>query len=157
MINLIDRAPTPVTRRGCYRWYDDIRRDRTRVQFAIEQGKKGLHIGNCGLCDISERSKKAKLWIYIGVKRLWDKGFGREALEQLMSFGFEQLGLNRIYLYVVEDNSRAKRFYKAAGFKREGLFRQDTFLEGRFKNTIYYSMLKKEFEKRKYHGTETQR
>ncbi|MFQ5953189.1 MAG: GNAT family N-acetyltransferase [Candidatus Omnitrophota bacterium] len=151
MIKLIDRSSEPVTIEGCYKWCDNILEDKTKKMFAITTGDSGVHIGNCGLFEIDNRSRKAKLWIYIGDKEMWHKGLGREALEQLIAYGFENLDLNKIYLYVVEDNERAQKLYKSAGFSKEGVFRKDTFLEGRFKDAVYYGLLKNEFNKRKNH------
>ena len=148
MKKLIDRSPEPVTLEGCYRWCDEILSDETKVMFALETCEGKSHVGNCGLFEINKKAKKAKLWIYIGDKNLWRQGIGRDVLEQLIAYGFDRLDLNKIYLYVVEDNIRAQKFYESAGFIREGVFRQDTFLEGKFKDTIYYSMLREEFEKR---------
>jgi RimJ/RimL family protein N-acetyltransferase len=149
IINLIDRSPKPVTLEECYKWCDDILEDSKKTMFAILTEKKKLHIGNCGLFEIDERSRKAKLWIYIGEKSMWNKNLGRDALEQLVIYGFDELKLNRIYLYVVEGNKRAQELYQSAGFSKEGVLRQDTFLEGEFKDTMYYGILKDEFNKKR--------
>jgi len=145
---LIDRSPEPVTLDECYRWYDEIVSDETKIMFALETIEGKSHVGNCGLFEIHKRSKKAKLWVYIGVKSLWRQGMGRDVLAQLIDYGFNKLNLNRLYLYVVKNNIRAQKFYESAGFIKEGVFRQDAFLEGKFEDTIYYSMLREEYDKR---------
>jgi ribosomal protein S18 acetylase RimI-like enzyme len=49
----------------------------------------------------------------------WDRGIGRAMLEQaeesMRAFGFE-----RAILWVMEGNERGERFYRAAGWKRDG-------------------------------------
>jgi len=148
IIDLIDRSSEPVTLEGCYKWAEDIIGDGSKAMFAIIAGDKGEHIGNCGLFEINKRSRKAKLWIYIGDKKMWGMGLGRKALDLLVSYGFEELGLNKIYLYVVEDNIRACKLYESAGFSKEGVFKQDTFLKGRFMDTVYYGILKEKFNQK---------
>jgi RimJ/RimL family protein N-acetyltransferase len=145
IIKLTDRSPEPVTLEGCYKWYDGIMEDKTKKLLAITADNGRSHIGNCGLFEIDKRSKKAKLWIYIGEKDYWGKGLGRKALKQLLDLGFQDLGLNRIYLYIVEDNTRAQKLYESVGFAKEGICRDDTFIDGRYKNTIYYGLLKEEY------------
>ena len=148
IIKLTDRSSEPVTLEGCYKWYDDIAQDSTKKLLAIITDDGRSHIGNCGLFEIDKRSKKAKLWIYIGEKDHWGKGLGRKALKQLLDLGFQDLDLNRIYLYIVEDNTRAQKLYESMGFVKEGVCRGDTFIEGRYKDTIYYGLLKEEYMSR---------
>lgn len=149
---LIDRSPEPVTIAGCYRWFRGVSKDRAKAVFAIIESTGMAHIGNCGLFDINHRSKKAKLWMYVGEKRFWERGFGREALSKLLRYGFERLHLNRIYLYVVEGNERARKLYESMGFVKEGVFRDSTFLKGGYRDTFHYGILKSEYRKRFKHG-----
>ena len=147
IIRLIDRSSEVVTLEGCNDWFENIEKDDAKVMFAILTSD-GLHIGNCGLFEVSERSKKAKLWIYIGDKSLWGKGLGREALQELLDYGFNKMSLNKIYLYVVANNTRAQNLYESAGFVKEGEFKEDTFLGGEFMDTVYYGILKEKYKKR---------
>ena len=147
IISLIDRASDVVTLQGCNEWLEDILKDEGKEMFAITT-TDGVHVGNCGLFEISKRSKKAKLWIYIGEKSLWGQGLGRKALDELLDYGFNKIGLNKIYLYVVANNTRAQKLYESAGFIKEGVFKQDTFLGGEFMDTVYYGILKEQFKKR---------
>ena len=64
----------------------------------------------------------------------------------LVRHGFETLNLNRIWLYVFEDNPRAIHVYEKVGFKREGLLRQDRFHEGHYWDTILMSILREEWD-----------
>jgi RimJ/RimL family protein N-acetyltransferase len=115
------------------KWADPQRRD-----FAILSPAR-IHVGNCGLCDIDTRRRKAELWIYLGGQRA--RGTGSRALSELLQVAFSELELNRVYLRVVADNPRALAFYGGLGFTREGCLRQDTFREGRFVDSIVMSIL----------------
>lgn len=44
-------------------------------------------------------------------------GAAMEATRQILAVAFEELGLNRVYLNVLADNSRANAFYRKAGFR----------------------------------------
>ena len=58
--------------------------------------------------------------IVIGEKSLWGQGYGTDALNALLDFGFGELRLERIWLEVNDDNLRGKRSYEKCGFVLRG-------------------------------------
>lgn len=67
------------------------------------------------------------------------------ATKMLLEIAFRELDLERVYLNVLSDNMRAKRFYEKAGFHYEGCFRKHLKLRGEWRNWDWYSILKEEF------------
>lgn len=59
------------------------------------------------------------------------KGFSRFAMAEIIRIGFEELGLENIYWYVLKDNLRAIKFYDKNGYVRinEFLKKDKSFLE----------------------------
>ena len=108
-------------------------------------GDQWLHIGNTGLHQIDPVVREAEFGIFIGEKSYWGKGIGKEALLLTLKHGFDDLNLNRIYLYVFETNLRGLACYKSAGFVQEGLLRQADFKNGRYINTLVMSILRSEW------------
>ena len=56
--------------------------------------------------------------IYL-IEEFWGKSYGR----QMMNFAIDMLrnmGYNEIFLWVLEENSRARRFYEKCGFSFDG-------------------------------------
>lgn len=74
----------------------------------------GTHVGNCGLKGLTDN--KGELWIYLGEKECGSKGIGSEATRLLIDFGFNELGLEIIYLHVLKSNEPALRLYHKFGF-----------------------------------------
>lgn len=136
----------PVTMLEHREWYSRIVTDKSQLVFAIETNDC-IHVGNCGLKNIDPRSRKAELWIYLGLEYTVNK-YGKEAIELLLEYGFYDINLNRIYLYVMDDNQVGQKFFSNIGFVKEGVFRQDVFLNGAYHDTIRMSLLKNEFNKR---------
>ena len=62
-----------------------------------------------------------------------------------MRRAFLDLELNRLYLRVLETNTRAVEFYCARGFVREGVWREDTLRDGGFVDSVWFSMLAREY------------
>jgi putative acetyltransferase len=63
-------------------------------------------------------------------------GVGRALLDALLDLGDRFLGLRRIELTVYEDNERALRLYRDAGFEEEGRKRAFAFREGGYADVI---------------------
>jgi RimJ/RimL family protein N-acetyltransferase len=121
--------------------------DPTREDYAILDGA-GRHVGNCGLCHIDPRRRKAELWIYVGESTTRGSGVGSSAVEALLARAFDGLRLNRIYLRVVADNPAAERFYLRLGFVPEGRWRQDTWHDDEPVDSLWFSILAAEYRAR---------
>jgi [ribosomal protein S5]-alanine N-acetyltransferase len=109
-------------------------------------------VGAAGLQAIDFRSRHASFGIAIGVPSEWSKGYGTEATRLLVRHAFETLNLNRVWLQVYEDNPRGIRAYEKAGFRKEGVLRQDMFRAGRYWDTIVMAILREEWQKMKDEG-----
>ena len=100
-------------------------------------------IGIIELFNISWRNKRAEMSISIKAEHR-GKGYGYEAVMQLLNIGFERLGFNRIWLRVLEHNHGAIACYKKAGFVQEGVCREESLRGGSFKNQLQMSILRSE-------------
>jgi diamine N-acetyltransferase len=125
------------------KWYDDMLRDPSVRNFAIEF--EGQHVGGAGFSRIDGRNAGAEAGLFIGLPQMWDQGLGYDALHTLLRFGFEQMNLNRIYLRVFADNGRAVHLYEKLGFQHEGRWRQAEFRHGRYHDMLWMSLLREEW------------
>ena len=103
-------------------------------------------IGVTHLHDVDWKNRSAEIAICIGEKNYWGNGYGRETMHLMLRHGFNDLNLNRMYLYVFDTNERAKKAYIAAGFVEEGRLRQDIYKNGRFIDTHIMSVLRDEWQ-----------
>lgn len=125
LARLLDRSHT-ITETEHRRWFDSLAEQSDTLYFAIETCNNGQsHVGNVWLSNIDQRHKKAELRIVIGDSNYHGRNVGSEAITLLCHHGFEQLGLHRIYAYVLAINPRARRAFEKAGFEVEGVLRQD--------------------------------
>ncbi len=103
-------------------------------------------LGNIGLHSIDWVNRNSEVGIFIGEKRCWNQGFGRDAMRLMLRHAFNNLNLNRIYLRVFEFNLRAIHSYENAGFKLEGRLRQDRFMNGEYCDTLIMGVLRSEWQ-----------
>lgn len=101
-------------------------------------------IGSCGFYDIS--SKKAKLAYDLNLN-YQKKGVMTEALKRIIKFGFEEMGLNRIEVLVMEKNIASFKFLEKIGFVKEGILREYEYFKGQYHDLSVFSLLKKDFDK----------
>jgi RimJ/RimL family protein N-acetyltransferase len=132
------------------KWFDrQLENVPTQGQIlAIETrvGNQWVHIGTCDFHDIEPVNHSAEFGIMIGDKEYWNKGCGRETTKLMLQHGFEDLNLNRIYLYVLTENSRGIKAYEAAGFVKEGILRQALYKNGLYNDVVVMSVLHSEWK-----------
>ncbi len=115
-----------VSRRAVEEWLErktGYNAPRDEVSLAVCVTTSGKHIGNIYLRHIDWCMRHAEMQILIGDTGERAKGFGSSAIRQLLAYAFNELGLNRMYLYVLTDNSAAIRSYERCGFSVEGTLR----------------------------------
>lgn len=133
-------------------WFDGLsKRDPNERPLSIEvrKGRVWKLVGNCGVFGIELTHRSGELGIMIGDKTEWDKGYGSEAMTLLLRHAFETLNLNRAFLRVYADNTRAVRSYEKAGFVLEGRLREAVYKHGKYDDVLIMSVLRSEWMKRK--------
>lgn len=120
------------------------------VVLIIEDKETNRPIGFGGIYDIHPTARKAEFRILIGEKDYWTKGYGTETIELLTFYCFDRLNLNRVWLGVTDENKAAVRAYEKAGYKVEGVLRQDIYRNSRYYNSIRMSILREEYYPKLY-------
>jgi RimJ/RimL family protein N-acetyltransferase len=138
--------PFPVNPETEKIWYDKILTSNfPTTVFGIELIEGRLLIGLSLLKNINLINRTSEFAIFIGDKDYRQKGLAKEATLETLSFGFNKLGLNRIYLKVLEENEAAVKLYLKTGFKQEGILRKNVFKNNQFKSELLMAILKNEF------------
>lgn len=114
--------------------------------FAVRANDSGDIIGIIGFDDIIWSNGVATIFIGIGDKNYTGKGLGKEALNLLLDFGFNELNFYRIQLNVIAYNEGAIRLYENAGFKKEGTYREFINRDGKRYDLLLYGLLAGEWQ-----------
>jgi len=140
----------PLTRMMEEDWIENLKNQNDTIVFGIlipDENDAEKLIGNCGLHAIDWKNRVGEVGIIIGEKEYQGKGYGTEAMELLLEYGFKTVNLNRIQLRVYEFNIRAINSYNKIGFVEEGRMRQAMFVNGEYHDTIFMSILQEEWLK----------
>lgn len=114
-------------------------------QFAIIDKKTDTLIGNGGFSMINHIKQNAEVGLFIGEEDMRNKGYGSEALNLMVKYGFEYLNLNNIMLKVYSFNDRAIKCYKKCGFKEFGRRHNVMPIKNKWYDEIYMEILKEDY------------
>jgi acetyltransferase len=113
--------------------------------FAIVLLENDKLLGNCSIYIKDKMRFSGEIGIFIGDSNYRFNGYGREALNLLLDYGFNYLNLDNIHLEVISFNEIAINCYKNVGFRETYRCRENYFLNGKYYDTIYMKILKSDF------------
>ncbi|MBQ0140961.1 MAG: GNAT family N-acetyltransferase [Kurthia sp.] len=124
-------------------WFDKyVMQDNQTQMFAIVDLKSNELIGACGLCYIDWVNRSADFSIYVGKDNLYiDDVYSIEAAKMMEKYGFEELNLHRLWAEIYSIDEKKKRFFEALEFKKEGIFKETHWTEGKWVDSIFYAKL----------------
>ncbi len=105
-------------------------------------------LGVAALWDINATSRHARLTLTIGERSAWGQGYGRAALNTLLRFGFDTLGLHRVRATALAYNACWKHLLTTTGFHQEGRQREHVYRNGRYWDQESYALLAREYQSR---------
>ena len=132
-----------------HRWIDTKVKTGKVIQFIIVEKATNKPIGSVYFRDIDYDMHKAEYGIFIGEASARGKGYGTQAAELMIAYAFEKLNLHRIYLRVLSENKQAITSYKKAGFLQEGVLKHDVFINGKYHDIIWMSIISDEYKRGK--------
>ncbi len=133
----------PISVEGTERWFDSHAGESIRYDAIIEAD--GVPAGTIGLLNIDRKNSKAEYYIAMGETALKGKGVAKEASKLILTYAFEQLGLNRVYLYTEVENIPGQKLFERIGFVREGVIRQDILSHGKYADRMIYGLLREDW------------
>ncbi|MEH6944480.1 GNAT family N-acetyltransferase, partial [Bacillus sp. JJ722] len=94
--------------------------DKRGIKWGIEHKETGVIIGTIGIQEWSLEHKRAEI-SYALFPEKWGSGYASEAVKKIISYGFEELGLERIGAVVFIENSASNKLLTKLGFVKEGI------------------------------------
>ncbi|MBP6786271.1 MAG: GNAT family N-acetyltransferase [Candidatus Promineofilum sp.] len=116
-------------------------RPRTRFQLAITRRSDGRLIGNCGIRRSAADAHEAEIGYELAPDE-WGQGYATEAVQTIVRFGFEELGLHRIAAWTVADNTASARVLEKVGLTLEGRLVDKEHYKGRYWDVLMYGMVR---------------
>lgn len=129
-------------------WFEkSVLNDPKTVMFSIVGLENLRLLGACGLCYIDWVNRNADFSIYIGADNLYiDDKFAVDAARAMVCYGFNELGMHRLWAEIYDFDEPKKSFFERLGFKLDGCHRQTHWAEGNWHDSLFYSLLHGEFK-----------
>jgi RimJ/RimL family protein N-acetyltransferase len=137
-------VPFPLTNNDITEWIEQTDFN-DNYNFAIETLSDKKYIGSCGLKKFDRNNRSADIGIFMGNMEYPYNEYGIDAMMTLINFIFKELNLNKIKLDVYEFNKKAIKFYTQCGFKKEGVLKDELFMDGKYYDVIRMAILKDHF------------
>ncbi|WP_373493825.1 GNAT family N-acetyltransferase [Aquiflexum sp.] len=120
--------------------------DKERLQFVIIDKDSRQTVGASAFGNISERDSRLEIgWTWLG-KEFQGTGINHQVKKLMLTHCFEVLDLERVEFKTDVLNLQARKSLKNIGAIEEGVLRSHTLMtKGRRRDTIYYSILKSEW------------
>ncbi len=127
-------------------WFNSLQSDKSKCYMIFEKFNdiSNEKIGMVRITEIDLINKSMCVGGDIDPKHRGN-GYAKEMFKLIFKYGFDYMNMNRLYLYVLEDNNVAKSLYKKMGFTYEGVQREAIFSEGKYKDYEMMSILKREY------------
>ncbi len=137
--NLRDRFPHPYTVADARDWLSVAMQQEPEANFAIAVdgelvGTIGLQVGN----DVYRQSAEIGYWLG---EDYWGRGIATEAVRAMTEWGFDNLGLLRIYALVFAANPASARVLEKAGYSLEGRMRNAVVKRGRVMDQLLLAIV----------------
>lgn len=103
--------------------------------------EKDEYLGTISLKHINLQDKNAEYAISMREKAM-GTGASLFGTKEILRYAFEELQLEKVYLNVISDNVRAKKFYSKAGFQYEGTAKKHIMIQGKLCDLEWYAFYK---------------
>jgi len=97
-------------------------------------------VGTAGLHMESADAHQAMLGYCYG-REAWGQGYATEVATALVSYGFDILGLDRIWAGCDSDNAGSARVLEKVGMSLEGHLRENVRIRGALRDTLAFGIL----------------
>lgn len=137
-INISERFTLSKTEK----WFSNLYANSSRKDFVFISDTNKVGMG--GLTNISLRNKHCELYMYMD-PNFQGRGLGFYACRRLCEYAFNDLCLEKVFLFTFSDNKRANKLYEKIGFKLEGVLRKHTYKDAKLHDRNFYGILRNEF------------
>jgi len=101
-------------------------------------------IGQIAYFMVNEKNHWGEIEYCVG-RAFHNKGYITEAVNGILKYGFEKMGLHKVQVCHKVNNPASKRVIEKCGFVYEGTLRDYFFMDGEYVDRLYYSILHKEW------------
>ncbi len=98
-------------------------------------------LGLIDLFDYNPTHNRSGVGIIIAEDKDRGKGYGAEALELIINYGFTHLRLHQLYANIAQDNQASINLFENKGFSKVGVKKEWNLVNDSYKDEFLYQLL----------------
>lgn len=138
--------PHPYEEKDALFWIDMAQRgfeDKTQYIFGISLNETHEFVGGISL-RVDSKYDRGELGYWIA-KKYWNKGYATEAVGAVLRFGFERVGLHKVYASHYVENPASGKVMLKNGMIKEGELKDHVKKGNLYRSVVQYRLTKGEF------------
>ena len=135
----------PISEKQQMEWFRNFRSDKEfRLIIENEDDRLGILIAS----DISWINRNCEVGIKLLNNGKLKSGDTLDAGRLFLNYLFNELNMNSVHAYVLEENRLSYKLLGKFGFMQDGMLRQRVYKQGCYHNVAVFSLLRTEYEER---------
>lgn len=126
-------------------WYEKAKTEQGKSFVRLGIFKDETLLGSIGLQEIDWKNRSCSIGSSISKLADRSKGYGQEAVDLLLEYAFNNLGLERITANTLEHNYGAIKSLEKTGLIKEGVERKAVYFAGKKYDRYHYGLLREEY------------
>jgi [ribosomal protein S5]-alanine N-acetyltransferase len=115
-------------------------RPRTAFQLAVTLQSNGKLIGNCGVRVNNPQLREANIGYELD-SQYWRQGYATEAAQVVLRFGFQELGMHRIWATTLAVNKGSVKVLAKLGMRQEARELEKEYIKGQWFDSLTFAIL----------------
>lgn len=138
----------PFTKEGHLQWLHEMIDSGRGFQFIVCKNDTDEPVGCTYLRDYDRKNRKIEYGVFLGSEDIKGKGIGTEILKLTLQFAFQNLEINKVFARAFADNQASIHCFLKGGFQKEAYLREEVYVNGEYRDIVFLSILRKEFEEK---------
>lgn len=138
------RRPFPCYRGAMSSYQQGLEATKSGYVLAIVERATGEHVGNVSLVNLQPVHRCGEIAILVGAGHARGRGIGREAVYLVCKHAFDFHNLHKVFAGTF--NPAFVKCVEGLGWKKEGVFRERIWSNGRYHDQTWLGILRSEFQ-----------
>ncbi len=130
----------PQNMRSEQQFYEALTDNEDQVTLLVYAKDEEQTVGTVGLRMEEEPDRVADLGLMLDADH-HSKGIGTEAARLMVGYGFDTLGLHRVWARALATNEKSIGLLENVGFTEEGRFREHKYHNGTYRDVVLFGLL----------------
>lgn len=123
------------------RWYEQLSESEGAAFLVCDSDTR---VGVVSLENINTTFGSAEIGYYVAPES-WGNGYATDAVRQAVDYAFTERRIHKIYAKTFAHNEASQQVLETVGFQREGVLREEAFIDEEYVDIHRYGLLNDEF------------